>query len=329
LDGVPATADMHVRIGSVAFTYIGQILAIMDEDETLNLDDKLSKYLPEIKESDQVTLRMLANMTAGYADYVYTDEMAKANGLEPFRQFDTAALNNIGLREPMMFEPGSNWGYSHTNYTILAAVLEKVTGTPMGEVMLERIIMPMGLTNTASSVTPKIPEPALQAYSSERRPFLQIPDGIPFYEAATPWNPSWTTASGAVMTSDIRDLTETFEIVGSGSMVSKEMHQEQVGNNLAGVGHATETCPNVCRTLSETRSYGLGVVLVNGWITQTMNFAGQGGSMGYLPDEEIAVAVITTYTPSAFAPDGSYANASEAVMAEVTAAVTDHAPAGR
>ena len=71
------------------------------------------------------------------------------------------------------------------------------------------------------------------------------------------------------------------------------------------------------------------MVLVNGWITQTMNFAGQGGSMGYLPEEKIAIAVITTYTPAAFAPDGTYANASEAVMAEVAAAVTDHAPAGR
>jgi CubicO group peptidase (beta-lactamase class C family) len=235
-------------------------------------------------------------------------------------------LTTIGLSEPMMFEPGSNWGYSHTNYTILSAVLEKITGKPMGEVMQENILAPMKLDNTASALSPAIPEPVLQAYSSERRPFLQIPDGIVFYEASTAWNPSWTTASGAVMTSDIRDLTSTFEIVGAGTMVSPEMYQQQVGNHLAGFGHSTESCPKVCRTLSEKHSYGLGVVLVNDWITQTMNFAGQGGSMGYLPAEKISLAVITTYTPEAFRPDGGYANASEAVMAEVAAAVTDHAP---
>lgn len=325
LDGVPTTVDMHVRIGSVAFSYIGLLLAMFQDRGLLDLDDPLSDYLPEITESERVTLRMLAHMTAGYADYVYTDEMSQANGRNPFRQFDTAELTALGLAEPMMFEPGTNWGYSHTNYTILAAVLEKVAGRPMSQLMQDDIITPMALTNTTSSTTPAIPEPVLQAYSSERRAFLGIAEEIPFYEAATPWNPSWTTATGAVMTSDIRDLASTAAILGSGALVSPTAYQDQVGNTLAGFGERTDSCP-VCRTLSATRSYGLGVLLLNGWITQTMNFAGQGGSIGYLPDKKVAVAVVTTYTAAAFAADGSYANASDAVLTEIAAAVTDHSP---
>lgn len=328
MTGVPATADMHVRNGAVAFTYIGQILAMLADKGTIGLDDKLSKYLPDIPRSDEVSLRMLANMTAGYADYVYTPEITTANGLEPFRQFDTDELIQIGLSQPMMFEPGTNWGYSHTNYAILAKVLEKITGKPMDEVMKEYIFAPMGLTNTEGSSTAEIPAPVMQMYSSERREALQIPDGVPFYEDATFWNPSWTTATGTVQTTDIVDLVRTAEVVGSGELVSDEMYQQQVGNNLAGTGERNEACPRVCATLTEKRSYGLGVVLLNGWITQTKNFSGQGASIGYLPAEKIAIGVVTTYSPEAFDNTGAYSNASDKVMAEIAATLTTVLPVG-
>jgi CubicO group peptidase (beta-lactamase class C family) len=328
LAGVPATADMHVRNGAVAFTYIGQILAMMADEGIIGLDDKLSEYLPEIPRSEEISLRMLATMTSGYADYVYTQEIMDANGLEPFRQFDTDELIAIGLSQPMMFEPGTNWGYSHTNYAILAKVLEKITGQPMNDVMTEYIFGPMGLTNTAGPLTAEIPSPVLAMYSSERRAALQIPNEVPFYEDAAFWNPSWTTASGAVQTTDIVDLVRSVEVVGSGELVSDEMYAEQVGNNLAGTGGPTPECPKVCKALTTSRSYGMGVVLLNGWITQTKNFSGQGASIGYLPEGEIAIAVVVTYNEAAFDETGSYKNASDKVMTEIAAAVTDIAPVG-
>jgi len=49
-----------------------------------------------------------------------------------------------------MFEPGSNFGYSHTNYAILGRVPEKIAGMPPGEAMRKYIFGPMNLPQTQS-----------------------------------------------------------------------------------------------------------------------------------------------------------------------------------
>ena len=53
----------------------GHLLLRLVDQKKVGLDDKLSTWLPELPNADQVTLRMLANMTAGYADYVPTKQL--------------------------------------------------------------------------------------------------------------------------------------------------------------------------------------------------------------------------------------------------------------
>ena len=104
-----------------------------------------------------------------------------------------------------------------------------------------------------------------------------------------------------MLTSTISDLTRSMTIVGSGEQVSPEMYQQQVGQNLVGFGKADPTgkC-EVCRENTEAGSYGLGVVLLGPWITQTMNFGGTGATSGYLPSDELTISVATTYEADAF-----------------------------
>ena len=153
----------------------------------------------------------------------------------------------------MDFAPGNNWGYSHTNYVILGRVLGKITDEPMADIMQEYIIEPMGLKDTNSNGnTPGIPHPVLHTFSSERREILQIPPNIGFYEEATFWNPSWTTAAGAVLTTNIYDMTTSMVIIGSGKLVTPTTYRLQVGNHLIGFGDST-ACKG-CRRLSRYRA---------------------------------------------------------------------------
>lgn len=324
LSGVPVSTDMHFRNGAFAFTYISQIVAALVDAGQLSLDDRIDAWLPDLPDADQVSIRMLLNMTSGYADYVYADGFAKAFYRDPFRQWDNTELIKIGMQAGRQFKPGSNWAYSHTNYVILGELLESVTGKPMAELMRTYVIEPMGLKNTGgNNDTPRIPAPVLHSFTSERRADLQVPADMPFTEDATYWNPSWTTASGAVQTTNITDITTSMEVVGSGSQVSQDMYQAQVGPNLVGFGAADPSgkCP-ACRKNTEAGSYGLGVVLLGPWITQTMNFAGLGATGGYLPDQGLAVAVATTYLPTAFDADGAYRNASMAIFGQIAETVS-------
>jgi CubicO group peptidase (beta-lactamase class C family) len=229
-------------------------------------------------------------------------------------------LIQIGTSKPLMFEPGTNWGYSHTNYVILGRVLEKITGMPLVKGMQKYIIAPMGLKQTRGSDTPRIPDPVLHAFSSERRIDLGVPTGVPFYEESTFWNPSWTTAKGAVQTTDIADITTSMEAVGTGKLLSRKSFKEQTAPDLVGFGSEDPNCP-VCHQNTEAANYGLGLTNLGPWITQTKNFAGSGATGGYLPAKKLTIAVVTTYSPAAFNEDGTYANASDAIFASLANAL--------
>ena len=327
MTGVPATTAMHFRNGAVAFTYIGEMLAILAGRGKMSLDDRLSKWLPNLPHANDITLRMLASMTSGYADYVYQDEVLTGTDADPFRQWTNDELIDSGVSEPLMFVPGKNWGYSHTNYLVLGQVIEKITGQPLATVMADEIFTPMGLTGTTGGSTAELPEPALHSYSSERKTFLHIPADVGFYEDSTFWNPSWTTAAGAVQSTTITDLATTAQTVGSGALVPADQYRQQVGNLLVGVGSKTAECP-VCNTITADRGYGLGVLLLGKWIAQTKNFAGEGASMSYLPDRKIAIAVVTTLRADAYDDEGVAKDPTMPLLRSLAAVLAPDSPAG-
>ena len=312
MTGVPVTTDMRFRNGALAFTYIGQTVVRMVDEGKIRLTDPLSTWFPAFPHAQQITIKNLLNMTSGYADYVYQPQLGKDLNRDPFQQYTNKQLIAWGLSAPMDFAPGTNWGYSHTNYVILGEVLQKVTGKPLDQVLQQYVLDPMGLTHTsANDNTPAIPEPVMHVFSSERKQALGIPASTPFMEESTFWNPSWTTAEGAVETTTINDMTRSMEIVGQGSQVSPEMYKEQTGNNLLGFGHKDPTgrC-TVCDTLTTERNYGLGVVLIGPWILQAKSFAGSAAISGYDPTTHLAISVVTTYLPEAYDYDGNYVDAS-------------------
>ncbi len=305
MTGVPATPEMHFRNGAVAIFYVATLLLILVDQRVVSLDDTVATWRPDLPNADTVTLRMLANMTSGYPDFVQNPKLAQEFYADPFRQWTTEERLAIAFSTPPWFAPGANWGYAHTNYLILGQVLEQVTGQPLDVALQEQVLGPMGLRNTANWTTPTIPEPALHAFSSERRQALQIPDGVRFYEESTFWNSSWTFAQGAIQTTNIVDMTTTAEAVGEGTLLSPESHQEQIAPTLLGFGAPLAGCPS-CHTLDEAYSYGLGVAISGEWILQNPLFGGYGAVTGYLPPQKLAVAVATTFGEGAFNEQGNY-----------------------
>lgn len=85
MSGAPATPEMHFRNGAIAITYMSTDLLVLVDRGVVSLDDPITPWLPHLPDADNVTLRMLANMTADYTDYVTTDAFAAANAADPFR----------------------------------------------------------------------------------------------------------------------------------------------------------------------------------------------------------------------------------------------------
>ena len=318
MTGVPATTDMHFRNGAVAISYMATLLLRLVDQGMVALDDPLANWLPDLPDSDAVTLRMLANMTAGYPDFVPNPEFQAAFYADPFRQWTPDELIGIGLSTPRAFPPGANFSYSHVNYFILGQAMERIIGQPLDVALREQVLEPMGLRNTVSWSTPEIPAPVLHAFSSERRDVLGIAPGVRFYEEATFWNPSWTLAAGAVQTTTIADMATTAAAIGEGTLLSPELHAAQVDPGLVGFGAPLAGC-QACRTLTEAYAFGLGVILSGSWILENPLLAGYGSAAAYLPAGKIAIAVATTFGEGSFDETGD--NRSGRASWEIFAAI--------
>ncbi|MDQ2637061.1 MAG: beta-lactamase family protein, partial [Actinomycetota bacterium] len=138
MTGVPATTNMHFRNGAVAISYVATLLLKLVDEQKVSLDDKLAKFLPEIPHADRVTLGQLAQMTSGYVDYVIGNtKMNDAMYANPFRRWTTHDLLTYSTTKPLLYEPGTNWNYSHTNYVLLGLALEKATGEQMSKLLAD------------------------------------------------------------------------------------------------------------------------------------------------------------------------------------------------
>lgn len=297
MTGVPVTRDHHFRNGAVALAYVAAMALRLAEDGVVDLDVPISRWLPELPAGDKATLRMLANMTAGYPDHVADEEQFIAPFYaDPFAHWSPEALIDISLSAERRFEPGENWDYSHSGYVILGRTLEAATGRPMAELMADHVLAPLGLSETHGFDTAMVPDPVLHAFTAER--------GV--WEDSTHWNPSWTLPSGAIQVTTITDMARSFDaIVGHDGFLTAESRAQMIEPRLVGFGAPLDGCPT-CRTLSETFSYGLGTALQGDWVFQTPSFGGYAASVGTLPEGRadggrITIAAVATFTPDSHA----------------------------
>jgi len=327
MTGVPATRDMHVRNGAIAISYVATLLLQLVDEKRVSLDDKLSRWLPQIPNADRVTLGHLARMTSGYRDYVIGNPaFERTVYANPFRQFTPQELLSYASLQSLWYEPGTNWNYAHTNYILLGLALERITGKPIPLLMQERIFDPLPLRNTRDpDGTPRIAEPVLHAFSSERRQLLGIPPATRFYEESTYWNPSWTITRGAIQYTTIADMATSAEAIGTGRLVSPELHRLQIAPTLRGFGKPIQGCAT-CATLDNFYTYGIGIVLSGPWLLQNPLFSGQAGVMAYLPSKKIAIAVAVTFDEAAFDKTGGYSNGADTIFREIGAVLAPDEP---
>ena len=319
MTGVPATTGMHFRNGAVAISYVSTLLLKLVDEKKVSLDDKLSKWLPEIPHSDRVTLGQLAEMTSGYVDYVIGNTaMNDALYANPFRRWTTHELLDFAVNRPLLYEPGTNWNYAHTNYVLLGLALEKATGQEMSKLLSNKVLRPLGLTNTVNSLTPEIPSPVLHAFSSERRAFLKIPATTPFYEETTFWDPSWTITHGAIQTTNIFDMETSAVGIGSGRLLTADSYKKMVSTDLRGKTHKQPGC-TTCDEMNDIYTYGFGIVISGNWLIQNPMFAGYAALEAYLPSQKIAIAIAATFAPEAFDDQGNYKNEADTVFRKVAA----------
>lgn len=138
------------------------------EEGLIDLDAPASEYVPEIAElqvaegvdadgapvlrapSTPITTRMLLLHTAGLGYSFFSDLYAGL--LADTGQPDIIGATRASLMSPLLFEPGTRFNYG-TNIDWAGLVVEAARGKRLGEVMTERIFAPLGMHDTAFTMT--------------------------------------------------------------------------------------------------------------------------------------------------------------------------------
>jgi D-alanyl-D-alanine carboxypeptidase len=145
----PAAAPMAYPIGSVSKQFTATALLLLQQQGKLSLDDKVSKYFPELTRANEVSLRNLMTMTSGYEDFAPQDYIIPAW----YKPMDPLTNVHEWAGKPLDFTPGTDWQYSNTNYVLLGLIVEKVSGKTLDEFRRENLFMPLHLEGVFNTYT--------------------------------------------------------------------------------------------------------------------------------------------------------------------------------
>lgn len=177
----PADAATRYAIGSVSKQFTAAAILLMEEQGKLSLDDKVSKYFPELRRANEVTIRELLSHTSGYSDYAPQDYMIPAWTTPTTPE----AILDEWAKKPLDFDPGTRWQYSNTNYVLAGRIFEKASGEQLVPFLHKHIFEPLGIHSAGDCAVDQTPEDAV-AYTryglGPARPALR--EGPGWYFAA-------------------------------------------------------------------------------------------------------------------------------------------------
>ncbi|HKG13913.1 MAG TPA: serine hydrolase domain-containing protein [Pyrinomonadaceae bacterium] len=142
---VAAATTMRYSIGSVSKQFTAAAVLLLQEQGKLSLEDRLSKYFPELTRANEISIRQLLSHTSGYTDYWPQDYVP----LFMQQPATSRKIMDAWARKPLDFEPGTKWQYSNTGYVVAGAVVEKVSGRPLLQFLREKFFAPLGMKSVA------------------------------------------------------------------------------------------------------------------------------------------------------------------------------------
>jgi CubicO group peptidase (beta-lactamase class C family) len=141
---VPATTSTRFGTGSVAKPLTMALCARLVDAGLLDLDAPVERYLPDFPHAGEgITVRLIGGHLSGLDDSVGADLRHSARHFESTRE-----VLELIYERPLAHPPGSTYAYGTTTYTVIAAVVEQVTGQEFYAAMKAHVLDPLGMSGT-------------------------------------------------------------------------------------------------------------------------------------------------------------------------------------
>lgn len=143
----PLQTDMIFQIGSMTKQFTSAAILQLVEQDKLSLEDPIQKYVEYYPQKEYaLTIDHLLSQTSGIPEFFDIDE----NEFHILLQEHTPrALIEYYADKPLLFEPGTQFQYSSSNYPLLGVVIEKVSGLSLKEYFKRHLFQPLGMNATS------------------------------------------------------------------------------------------------------------------------------------------------------------------------------------
>ncbi|MCA8943158.1 MAG: beta-lactamase family protein [Planctomycetes bacterium] len=278
------TADDRLLSGSIGKTYTAVLTLQLVAAGLVDLDAKVARYLGteawfrRLPNSSQLTVRSLLNHTSGLPRYVYDAKFQRAVADDPDRVWTPESrLAYVADVQPR-FAVGTGWHYADTNYIVLGALVERVTGRDLYAALHDQVLGPFDLDDTVPSSSRRISGLA-PGYTATPGLFGIREKTVE--NGAFVINPQFEWAGGG-FASTPRDLARWAYAFGHGARLPADLWKQATDGIRA-------------PPLGDTARYGLGMILrdtiLGPSIGHTGFMPGYLASMAYYPQHDLAVAV--------------------------------------
>jgi CubicO group peptidase (beta-lactamase class C family) len=135
--------DGRFEIGSVTKTMTATLVALLESDGRLRLDDEVGRWL-SAGANGGITVRQLATHTSGLPRLAPNLDLRTVDRANPWAGFSFERAEE-GLRQAVA-APGSAWLYSNFGYQLLGLVLERASECSYQELITDRLLVPLAMS---------------------------------------------------------------------------------------------------------------------------------------------------------------------------------------
>jgi D-alanyl-D-alanine carboxypeptidase len=141
---VPVKPEMVFRLCSVTKQFTAVAIMMLVEQGKLSLSDDLTKFFPDYPtRGKKITVENLLTHTSGINDY-----LAKLWPERMRQDMRPVKLIELFKNDELEFEPGTRQSYSNSNYVLLGAIIEKLSGKEYGQFIQDNIFTPLGMKHS-------------------------------------------------------------------------------------------------------------------------------------------------------------------------------------
>ncbi|MFP3942481.1 MAG: serine hydrolase domain-containing protein [Alphaproteobacteria bacterium] len=143
--GVAASSRTVYEVASLTKTFTAALVLLLAHEGKLKLDGPITEYVEGLPGAwKDVTPRHILTHVSGLPSYTAEERFWEETRREWSPQEIIALVSEQGL----LYKPGTDHHYDNTGYILLGLAVEKITGREFAEVLVERILDPLDMTDT-------------------------------------------------------------------------------------------------------------------------------------------------------------------------------------